>query len=54
MLYAILAYHVETDVLSWTPEQDDVDAALNYVEVLPTEGTAALADVTDGLPTFGR
>ena len=22
MLYAILAYHVETDVLSWTPEQD--------------------------------
>jgi hypothetical protein len=22
MLYAILAYHVEADVLSWTPEQD--------------------------------
>jgi hypothetical protein len=22
MLYAILAYHVETDVMSWTPEQD--------------------------------
>ncbi len=22
MLYAILAYHVETDVTSWTPEQD--------------------------------
>ena len=22
MLYAILAYHVETNVLSWTPEQD--------------------------------
>jgi hypothetical protein len=22
MLYALLAYHVETDVMSWTPEQD--------------------------------
>ena len=22
MLYAILAYHVETDVISWTPEED--------------------------------
>jgi hypothetical protein len=22
MLYAILAYHVETDVMSWTPEED--------------------------------
>ena len=22
MLYAILAYHVEADVMSWTPEQD--------------------------------
>ena len=22
MLYAILAYHVETEVMSWTPEQD--------------------------------
>jgi hypothetical protein len=22
MIYAILAYHVETDVMSWTPEQD--------------------------------
>ena len=22
MLYAILAYHVETEVLSWTPEED--------------------------------
>ena len=34
--------------------EGDVDAALNYVEVLPTEGTAALGDVTDGLPTFRR
>ena len=22
MLYAILAYHVEDEILSWTPEQD--------------------------------
>ena len=22
MLYAILAYHVEADVMSWTPEED--------------------------------
>ena len=22
MLYAILAYHVEAEVMSWTPEQD--------------------------------
>jgi len=22
MLYAVLAYHVEADVMSWTPEQD--------------------------------
>ena len=27
MLYALLAYHVETDVASWTPEEDAAVAA---------------------------
>jgi catechol 2,3-dioxygenase-like lactoylglutathione lyase family enzyme len=34
--------------------EGDVDAALNYVEQLPTEGDAALADATEHLPTFRR
>jgi catechol-2,3-dioxygenase len=34
--------------------EGDVDAALNYVEQLPTEGDAALADATEDLPTFRR
>jgi catechol 2,3-dioxygenase len=33
--------------------EGDIDAALNWVEVLPTEGAAALDDRTDGLPVFG-
>ncbi len=33
--------------------EGDIDAALNYVEVLPTEGKAALADKTEQLPSFG-
>jgi len=34
--------------------EGDIDAALNYVEHLPTEGAAALADATEDLPTFRR
>jgi catechol-2,3-dioxygenase len=33
--------------------EGDIDAALNYAKVLPTEGKEALADGTEGLPTFG-
>ncbi|SKA06125.1 Glyoxalase/Bleomycin resistance protein/Dioxygenase superfamily protein [Enhydrobacter aerosaccus] len=33
--------------------EGDIDAALNYVEVLPTEGREALADKADKLPSFG-
>ncbi|MEM7250554.1 MAG: VOC family protein [Pseudomonadota bacterium] len=33
--------------------EGDIDAALNYVEVLPTEGEDALVDSED-VPTFGR
>ena len=33
--------------------EGDIDAALNYVKVLPTEGAEALADCTDNLPKFG-
>ncbi|MBS0519733.1 MAG: VOC family protein [Proteobacteria bacterium] len=32
--------------------EGDIDAALNYVEVLPTEGQAALSDKTEQLPMF--
>jgi catechol 2,3-dioxygenase len=33
--------------------EGDIDAALNYVKVLPTEGAEALVDGTDNLPKFG-
>ena len=33
--------------------EGDIDAALNYVKVLPTEGAEALVDGTDDLPKFG-
>lgn len=33
--------------------QDDIDGALNYVEVLPTEGKEALADEAVNNPVFG-
>ena len=32
--------------------EGDIDAALNWVKVLPTEGAEALDDRTQGLPTF--
>jgi catechol 2,3-dioxygenase len=32
--------------------EGDIDAALNWVKVLPTEGAEALDDRTEGLPTF--
>ncbi len=36
MLYAILAYHVEADVMSWTPAQDAaLMTNLNEVHDLP-------------------
>ena len=31
----------------------DIDAALNYVEPLPTEGDEALIDKTENIPVFG-
>jgi catechol 2,3-dioxygenase len=34
--------------------EGDIDAALNWVKVLPTEGAEALDDRTEGLPTFRR
>jgi catechol 2,3-dioxygenase-like lactoylglutathione lyase family enzyme len=34
--------------------EGDIDAALNYVEVLPTEGAEALADRTEDVPVFTR
>ena len=34
--------------------EDDIDGALNYSVSLPTEGPEALADRTEGLPSFGR
>jgi catechol 2,3-dioxygenase len=43
-----LLYDLPRDV--W---EGDIDAALNYVKVLPTEGAEALVDGTDNLPTFG-
>lgn len=33
--------------------EGDIDAALNYVKVLPTEGAEALVDGADNLPKFG-
>jgi catechol 2,3-dioxygenase len=34
--------------------EDDIDAALNYAERLPTEGEEALVDQTDNFPRFGK
>jgi len=42
-----LLYELPRDV--W---EGDIDGALNYAEQLPTEGTAALEDRTDGVPVF--
>jgi catechol 2,3-dioxygenase len=44
-----LLYDLPTEV--W---EGDIDAALNYVKVLPTEGAEALDDRTEGIPSFGR
>ena len=33
--------------------QGDINAALNFVKILPTEGAEALDDRTQGVPTFG-
>lgn len=43
-----LLYELPRDV--W---EGDLNAALNYVEVLPTEGEAALEDDVASAPTFG-
>ena len=43
-----LLYDLPRDV--W---EGDIDAALNYVKVLPTECSEALVDGTDNLPKFG-
>ena len=32
--------------------KDDINGALNYVKVLPTEGAEALDDRTEGVPVF--
>jgi catechol 2,3-dioxygenase len=34
--------------------QGDIDGALNWVKVLPTEGPEALEDRTQGVPTFRK
>jgi catechol 2,3-dioxygenase len=34
--------------------QGDIDGALNWVKVLPTEGAEALEDRTEGLPSFAK
>lgn len=34
--------------------EGDIDAALNWVKPLPSEGVEALADRTEGLPKFGQ
>ena len=34
--------------------EDDIDAALNYAERLPSEGEDALVDKTDDIPMFGK
>ena len=34
--------------------EGDIDAALNWVKPLPTEGAEALEDRTQGIPSFGR
>ncbi len=34
--------------------QGDIDAALNWVKVLPTEGAEALEDRTEGIPNFAK
>jgi catechol 2,3-dioxygenase len=33
--------------------ESDIDAGLNYREILPAEGKAALKDDLDGAPRFG-
>ena len=43
MLYAILAYHIESEVMSWTPEEDAaVMAGLSKVHQRLTTGNARL------------
>jgi catechol 2,3-dioxygenase len=34
--------------------KDDIDGALNWAKVLPTEGPEATEDRTEGLPTFSQ
>jgi catechol 2,3-dioxygenase len=34
--------------------QGDIDGALNWVKILPTEGAEALEDRTQGIPTFRK
>ena len=33
-------------------QQDDINGALNYVKILPTEGAEALEDRVEGVPVF--
>jgi len=33
---------------------DDIEGALNYVKVLPTEGAEALEDRVEGVPKFTK
>lgn len=44
-----ILYELPRDV--W---EGDIDAALNYAEVRPTEGVEALHDSDRGVPVFGR
>jgi hypothetical protein len=68
MLYAILAYHVEEDVMSWTPEEDaalmldlnKVHDRLTQEERMgpaarlgPTKGACVLRDPGNGMVTDG-
>ena len=43
MLYAILAYHVETEVQSWTPAEDALLGKLPDAEVARRTGRTLLA-----------
>jgi hypothetical protein len=52
MLYAILAYHVEEEVTSWTPEQDatvmrDLNKAHGRLDELGRLGPAARLETTE-------
>jgi hypothetical protein len=57
MLYAILAYHVETEVTSWSPEEDaelmvNLRKAHDRLNVVGKLGPAARLDVTGTAKTL--